>query len=98
MTIINVFVISPDTRSERRLDLHSTVEQLKVCTNIIGWDRSLLNALFQTKLEHITGIPVPNQTISLLASEDNPRLVANLTDDDKPLGFYGIQDWQVIKA
>ena len=29
-SIVNVFVVSPDTRSERRFDLHITVEQLKV--------------------------------------------------------------------
>ena len=29
--IVNVFVVSPDTRSERRFDLHITVQQLKVC-------------------------------------------------------------------
>lgn len=28
--IVNVFVVSPDTRSERRFDLHITVQQLKV--------------------------------------------------------------------
>ena len=28
--VVNVFVVSPDTRSERRLDLHLTVQQLKV--------------------------------------------------------------------
>ena len=28
--VVNVFVVSPDTRSERRIDPHITVEQLKV--------------------------------------------------------------------
>lgn len=29
-SIVNVFVVSPDTRSERRFDLHIAVQQLKV--------------------------------------------------------------------
>lgn len=29
-TSVNLFVVSPDTRSERRYDLHITVQQLKV--------------------------------------------------------------------
>ncbi|OBZ73726.1 Tubulin-folding cofactor B [Grifola frondosa] len=31
---VSVFVVSPDTRSERRFDLHITVEQLKVPIDI----------------------------------------------------------------
>lgn len=34
-TIVNVFVESPDTRSERRFDLHITVEQLKAKLELI---------------------------------------------------------------
>jgi len=79
-SIVHIFVVSPDTRSERRFDLHLTVEQLKA------------------KLELITGVPVPNQVLLLLASETDHRVVASLTDDTKPLGFYGVQDWQVIKV
>jgi Ubiquitin-like domain len=44
----------------------------------------------------ITGIPVSNQTVSLLESESDPRIVATLDDDSKKLGFYGLRDWQVI--
>ncbi|KAF9528935.1 CAP Gly-rich domain-containing protein [Crepidotus variabilis] len=78
--VVNVFVISPDTHSERRIDPHLTVEALK------------------GKLESITGIPVSNQSLTLLASESDPRVVAHLSDDSKKLGFYGIADWQVIKV
>ncbi|KAF8957114.1 CAP Gly-rich domain-containing protein [Flammula alnicola] len=78
--VVNVFVISPDTHSERRIDPHITVEQLK------------------GKLELITGIPVGNQAISLLASEVDPRVLAVLDDDSKQLGYYGLTDWQVIKV
>lgn len=28
--VVRVFVVSPDTRSERRLELHITVQKLKV--------------------------------------------------------------------
>ncbi|KAG9313180.1 CAP Gly-rich domain-containing protein [Chiua virens] len=34
-TIVNVFVASPDTRSERRFDLHITVEKLKAKLELI---------------------------------------------------------------
>jgi tubulin-folding cofactor B len=78
--VVNVFVSSPDTHSERRIDPHNTVAQLK------------------GKLELITGIPVANQAISILASENDPRLLAELADDSKMLGYYGIADWQVLKV
>lgn len=33
-----------------------------------------------------------------MASESDPRVLADLTDDTKPLGFYGLTDWQVLKV
>ncbi|TFK39679.1 CAP Gly-rich domain-containing protein [Crucibulum laeve] len=78
--VVRVFVVSPDTHSERRLELHITVEQLK------------------GKLELITGIPTANQAISLLESESDPRVIAQLSDDSKQLGFYALRDWQVLKV
>ena len=78
--VVNVFVSSADTHSERRIDPHITVAQLK------------------GKLELITGIPVANQAISLFASENDPRLLAELADDSKMLGYYGLADWQVLKV
>ncbi|KAJ7493273.1 tubulin-folding cofactor B [Mycena galericulata] len=77
---LNVFVVSLDTHSERRIDPHITVEQLK------------------NKLELITGVPVANQAISIQTSVDDPTLVATLTDDAKPLGYYGLRDWHVLKV
>lgn len=77
---MNVFVVSPDTRSERRIDPHITVEQLK------------------GKLEPVTGIPANNQAITLLNSEDDPQVIAQLNDDTKSLGFYGLRDWLVLKV
>ncbi|KAI0692487.1 CAP Gly-rich domain-containing protein [Cytidiella melzeri] len=79
-TAVSVFVLSPDTRSERRFDLHTTVEQLK------------------NKLELITGIPVGNQQISLFNHENNIEPVASLSDDSRPLGFYSVRDYQVLKV
>ena len=52
----------------------------------------------QGKLELITGIPVSNQVLSLLNSQEDTRVVAELNDDSKPLEFYGLRDWQVIKV
>ncbi|KAF4569513.1 hypothetical protein EYR40_008488 [Pleurotus pulmonarius] len=80
MAVVTVFVSSPDTRSERRYDLHLTVAQLK------------------EKLELITGIPVSNQTISVLDSEEDTRAVTTLSDDSQQLGFYGLKDFQVLKV
>lgn len=34
----------------------------------------------------------------MLASEDAPESLGVLSDDSKPLGFYGIHDWQVLKV
>ena len=52
----------------------------------------------QGKLELITGIPTSNQVVSLLNSQEDTRVVAELNDDSKPLGFYGLRDWQVLKV
>ncbi|KAF7317852.1 CAP-Gly domain-containing protein [Mycena kentingensis (nom. inval.)] len=80
MSTVNVWVLSADTHSERRIDAHISVEQLK------------------NKLELITGVPVANQSISILNSLDDRTLVATLTDDSRPLGFYGLRDWHVLKV
>jgi hypothetical protein len=52
----------------------------------------------QGKLELITGIPASNQVLSLLNSQEDTRVIAELNDDSKPLEFYGLRDWQVIKV
>ncbi|KAK6978149.1 CAP-Gly domain-containing protein [Favolaschia claudopus] len=77
---INVFVVSLDTQSERRIDPHITVEQLK------------------NKLELITGVPVANQAISIRTSLEDRSLVATLSEDSRPLGFYGLRDWHVLQV
>jgi len=50
------------------------------------------------KLELITGIPAANQVLTLLNSQEDTRVIAELTDDLKTLEFYGLRDWQVIKV
>ncbi|KAF5386357.1 hypothetical protein D9757_006669 [Collybiopsis confluens] len=77
---LRVFVISPDTRSERRFDPHLTVGSLK------------------SKLELFTGIPPASQIITVLNSETDRTVVAQLSDDSKPIGFYSVKDWQVLKV
>ncbi|KAL0576747.1 hypothetical protein V5O48_005237 [Marasmius crinis-equi] len=77
---LNLFVTSPDTRSERRFDPHITIEQLK------------------SKLEFVTGIPAANQSITLINSEKDNHVVAQLSDDSKMLGFYGPRDYQILKV
>ncbi|KAJ3553929.1 hypothetical protein NM688_g3362 [Phlebia brevispora] len=71
---VHVFVISPDTRSERRFDLNVTIEQLK------------------NKLELFTGIPVQNQQLLLFNNEKDEDPIAILSDEHRPLGFYGVVD------
>ena len=52
----------------------------------------------QGKLEVITGIPASNQVLSLLNSQEDTRVIAELNDDSKLLEFFGLRDWQVIKV
>jgi tubulin-specific chaperone B len=95
---VNLWVVSPDTRSERRIDPHITVENLRVRLPFVTRPASF-KLRSQAKLEPITGIPANNQSISLLDSEKpDATVVAKLDDDTRPLGFYGIRDWQVLKV
>jgi len=49
-------------------------------------------------LELFTGIPVSNQVVELFNSESEKEPIATLNDESRPLGYYGIRDWQVIKV
>jgi len=49
-------------------------------------------------LEPVTGIPLKNQAICLLNSENDPQVIARLDDDAKQLSFYGLRDWHVLKV
>ncbi|KAG6334168.1 hypothetical protein ID866_4915 [Astraeus odoratus] len=96
-TTVNVFVVSPDTHSERRFDLHTTVEQLKVtCTADLKRPVLTIVIASQNKLELITGIPVQNQQI--LVQNSDGQTAAQLTDDAKQLGYYGLADLQTLKV
>ena len=53
----------------------------------------------QEKLELTsTGIPAASHVLSLLNSQKNKRVIAELCDDSKPLELYGFRDWQVIEV
>lgn len=80
MSTITVFVLSPDTRSERRFDLAITVGRLK------------------DRLEIITGIPSSAQLVGVYRSEDDSEPIRVLDDDNRPLGYYGVSDWQTLKV
>ncbi|KDQ61919.1 hypothetical protein JAAARDRAFT_123826 [Jaapia argillacea MUCL 33604] len=62
------------------------------------FDPHLTIAQLKAKLELITGIPVPNQSISLLNSESDEQVLAKLDDDSRPIGFYGVRDFQVLNV
>ncbi|KAF5379406.1 hypothetical protein D9615_006493 [Tricholomella constricta] len=95
--VVRIFVISPDTHSERRLELHITVQKLKVVILLTSTGLTL-NIAHQANLELVTGIPVSNQVLSLYNSENDPDVVAVLSDDTKPIGFYGLRDYQVLRV
>ncbi|KAG5653996.1 hypothetical protein H0H81_008578 [Sphagnurus paluster] len=78
--VVRIFVISPDTHSERRLELHITVQKLK------------------NNLELVTGIPAGNQVITLHNSESDPEVLSTLADDERPIGFYSLRDYQVLRV
>jgi len=50
----------------------------------------------------VTGIPADAQLLRVYNSEEDvtARLgaVATLSDGDRPLGFYGVRDWQVLEV
>lgn len=97
-TIVNVFVVSPDTQSERRFDLHITIQQLKVLIFLL-YHLTVLDPFSshpQTKLELVTGIPVQNQRISI--QNDQGETIAQLSDDTKQLGFYGLTALQTLNV
>ncbi|THH16685.1 hypothetical protein EW146_g3994 [Bondarzewia mesenterica] len=50
------------------------------------------------KLELITGIPVENQRIALFNSDIDVQPVSVLDDDQRPLGFYDIHDFQLLRV
>lgn len=94
-SIVNVFVVSLDTRSERRFDLHITVEQLKVVIFLVI-QVNPFTPHSQAKLELVTGVPVQNQSISIQNSAG--ETIAQLSDDTKQLGYYGLSALQTLNV
>src|SRR6266550_956246 len=59
--VVKVFVVSPDTRSERRFDLHLTVEDLKVlCYSDYGPSAALTCSAEQTRTSNRNSNSKPN--------------------------------------
>ncbi|WWD15842.1 hypothetical protein CI109_100266 [Kwoniella shandongensis] len=83
MTLISVFVTSPDTHSERRIDSDLTVQQLKdKLTPITGIS------------PHYQSLTIYRSTESV--STESP--LASLTDESRSLASYGVEEWNCIKV
>lgn len=82
---IHLFVHSLDTRSERRYDLHTTVEQLKAkletVTGIPIDAQSI--AVYRNSTDAESGQTAP---------------ITVLDDESRPLGYYGVTDQMVLKV
>lgn len=56
----------------------------------------------QTKLESVTGISVDSQRVTLhdqgTEEDESAKIVAVLDANQRPLGYYNIRDWQVLKV
>ncbi|KAG1860428.1 CAP Gly-rich domain-containing protein [Suillus tomentosus] len=94
-SIVKLFVISPDTRSERRFGLHVTIEFQNTKDNHAyrpSRDSCTTQYLGETKAH--TGIPIQNQKILLHNGDDDSQVVVQLDDDAKPLD---VRDFQTIK-
>jgi len=77
-----VIVVSPDTRSERKLDLHLTVKQLKAkleSATGIPADAQIIR-LYGSEDDAAAGTGG-----------------ATTLEDDKALGFYSLRDWQCLQ-
>ena len=81
---MNVSIISPDTRSTRRFDLHLTVADLKskleMVTGIPASAQQI--ALYNNEEEA--------ETLK------DPILILN--EDERPIGFYSLRDGCVLKV
>ncbi|KAF8507959.1 CAP Gly-rich domain-containing protein [Hysterangium stoloniferum] len=81
---VSIWVVSSETRSERRYDLHLTVEQLKKkLESVTG-----ISMDSQSITLHAQGTE----------EDESAQALAILHDDSKQLGFYNIRDWQVLKV
>lgn len=68
---------------------------LPLCTQAMyAW----LRRSTKRKLVSVTGIPVESQSLSLSRSESDGSGSQILSEDDRPLGFYGVTSGMHIKA
>ncbi|WVQ78024.1 hypothetical protein IAT38_000105 [Cryptococcus sp. DSM 104549] len=82
MTFISVFVSSPDTHSERKLDTGLTIQQLKdKLTPITGISPQYQVIKVYRTTEDASGVPL-----------------ASLDDNSRTLASYGVQEWNLIKV
>lgn len=106
MTIISLFVSSPDTYSERRLDTSLTVRELKVSrlrredlvVQVFALNSSPADASDQAKLVPITGIQPQYQNLQLQRSGEDVEVLARLDNEDASLGSYSPQEYQCLKV
>ena len=95
MPIINIFVTSPDTHSERRIESTLTIQQLKV-SQISVHIQPL--TFFQDKLIPITGIQPQYQALRLFRSAEATDPLGVLDDENRTLEGYGVVDLNCIKV
>ncbi|WVQ71590.1 hypothetical protein IAR50_001130 [Cryptococcus sp. DSM 104548] len=82
MVFLSVFVASPDTHSERKLDADLTIQQLKdKLTPITGISPHYQTLKIYRSAEQTTGAPL-----------------AVLDDENRTLASYGLQEWNCIKV
>lgn len=94
--LISVFVSSPDTHSERRLESAQTVQQLKVARCCASHEGSQLT--MQDKLTPITGISPQHQILRLYRSSESREVLASLDDETRSLDSYGVAEFNCIKV
>ncbi|CAE7074893.1 unnamed protein product [Rhizoctonia solani] len=82
MSTIRLHVLSPDTFSERKYDLHTTIGQLK------GKLESVTGIAPESQ----------QLTIHRSVDEQNLAPLHVLDDDSRPLGFYSLSDLMLLKV
>ena len=102
MPIINVFVSSPDTYSERRFESTLTIQELKVSKEVSPTRLALFAVRLsrsdepQDKLHSITGISPQYQRLFFAPSRDGPS--TPLGDDGRSLEQTGVKDTYHLKV
>ena len=81
---VNVHIVSPDTRSTRRFDLHLTVADLKSKLELVTGISSTSQQIVLYSSEEDADL------------SRNP--IAVLNEEGRPLGFYSLCDGLVLKV